>query len=138
MTLRTILIDPELRQIKEVIIDRPFLEAAEELMKCDGFDLSTKIADHGASWDYLCVDDTGLSRGEPVYAFKFSIRQDPIAGKCMIFGVDKETRDTIDAKFNIRQLGAVIDWLDLIKPEVTWVRDGDHHTGVVTYKRVKQ
>lgn len=134
---RVVLIDPEARSIKQLTIVRPLHIVGEELLKTDKFDLSTRIADHGTSWDYLMVDDTGLSRGEPIHAFKFSVMKDPIAGPCLIYGVDKESRDTVDAKFDIRKLGAVVEWLGLIKPEVTWIKEGINTSAVVTYARVK-
>jgi hypothetical protein len=131
---RVVLIDPEARSIKQLTIDKPLHIVGEELLKTDKFDLSTRIAEFEESWDYLMVDDTGLSRAEPIHAFKFAIRKDPIAGPCLIYGVDKESRDTVDAKMEVDFLrNGAVEWLGLIKPEVTWVGT----RAVVTYSRVK-
>lgn len=132
---RAVLIDPELRIVTDIeTTGTP--TAMRELIHAGGLD-HFRIADHDSSWDYGWVDEHGLSRGAPAHAFKFSVRKDPIAGRCILIGVDKNTGDTIDAKFNREILRAEIEWLGLIRPEVTWDHAEDGSTAIVTYARVQ-
>ena len=132
---RAILIDPEKRSI-ETIASACTHEAVRELINAAALD-HFRIADHGSSWDYGWIDDGGLSRGMPVHAFKFDIRRDPLAGRCVLVGVDKEGGDTVDAKFQIDILRANIEWLGVILPEVTWDETERGNRAIVTYSKVR-
>lgn len=136
--LRALLIDPE-RCLVEVhdIEAGSVASRSYELLQCSGMD-HFRLADHGTSWDYGWVDEHGLTHGEPIAAFLFSQRSEPVAGRCLIIGVDKNTGENTDARFPVNVLRESVEWLGLILPEVTW----DHHDNVtraiVTYSRVKQ
>lgn len=136
MTLyRAILIDPEHRDIKAIETNAKLSDIKALIGTEDISDF--RIADHEESWDYGWVDDLGLTRNQPVHAFLFSIRKDPIAGKCLLLGVDKETRDTVDARFQLDVLRDSITWLGLIMPEVTWDHTEHGSRAIVTYSRMR-
>ena len=138
---RTILIDPIHRTIEvhEMVVSA---EETKNILQCPTLD-HFRLAEHEdeksgkISWDYGWVDDTGLSRGEPIHAFKFDIKSDPIAGRCLLTGVDKQTGDTIDVKITVEFLREHIEWLGVIVPEVTWDRTENVDKAIVTYSRVK-
>ena len=132
---RSIIIDPE-KRIVEVVPTTASLEEIHTLVNAKTLD-HFRIAEFDKTFDYGWVDDGGLSRGEPIYAFLFSIRKDPIAGRCLLLGVDKDERGTVDAGFNIDILKESIEWLGLIKPEVTWDHQENSDVAIVTYSRVK-
>lgn len=132
---RAILIDPAKCRI-ETIVSTGTHEAVREWVGADALD-HFRIADHGSSWDYGWVDDGGLLRGQPVYAFKFNIRPDPIAGRCVLIGVEKESGDNVDVKFQIEFLRNNIEWLGLILPEVVWDETERGSRAIVTYSRVQ-
>lgn len=127
---RTVLIDPE----KQTITEQRVAEASFGSLILAGLHDTFKIADHGKSFDYCMVDDTGLSRGEPIHAFQFIARDDPVAGKCLIYGAEKGSGETCDAKFPISTLTGVIRWLGLIVPDVKWEHHGDVDRAVVTWR----
>ena len=136
MLYRAIVIDPEKKFI-DVIVTDGSLSHMKAMIGAASLD-SFRVADfEDESWDYGWVNDTGLADGKPIHAFLFSSRKDPVAGRCLLLGVDKETRDTTDAKFPLDVLRANITWLGLILPEVTWdENDGVIHA-IVTYARVR-
>jgi hypothetical protein len=131
---RAVLIDPELRSINAIETSAT-LEAIHELVGKPGLD-SFAVADHETSFDHGWVDDMGLRSG-PVYAFLPGNRGDPIAGRCLILGVDKETRDTTDALIPVEFLRDHIEWLGQIVPEVFWDETDNEVRAIVTYARVK-
>lgn len=136
-TFRAVLIDPERCTIEVHKVSGTMAAAdTHRLLDCDSLD-HFRIADHDSTWDYAWVDDTGLSRGQPIDAFLFSTRVDPIAGRCLLIGVDKNTGETTDAKFPVETLRAVIEWLGKIVPEVTWDHTDTGSRAIVTYARVK-
>ena len=132
MKQRAVLIDPELRSIVVLQIDVT-LDAIHEQIgpNLDSF----ALAEFDYSFDHAWVDDMGLTNG-PVYAFLLSNRHDPIAGRCLIVGVDRETRDRANALIPIGFLRANIEWLGKIKPEVTWDQNGPVTRSIVTYSKV--
>lgn len=131
---RAIIINPE-RRIVEPINTLATHEATSELIGASGLD-NFRVADHGDSWDYGFVNDTGLSDGKPIHAFLLSVRKDPIAGRCVLIGAAKQTGETCDAKFPLDILRANITWLGLIRPEVTWDHTETGSRAIVTYERV--
>jgi hypothetical protein len=131
---RAIVIDP-VREVVDIVITDGSLKHIGEVIGAESFD-SFRIADHAGSYDYAWVDDEGLARGEPIHAFLFSVRQDPIAGRCMLIGATKEGGITCDALFPLTSLRAVVTWLGRIKPEVTWVATETGGRAIVTYSRV--
>jgi len=133
---RAIVIDPE-KQIVDVVVTTGTHEDTRALVGASSLD-NFRIADHPESFDYGWVDDTGLTRGQPIYAFKFNIRPDnPIAGRCLFIGADKETGATTDTKFPLDVLRDSIEWLGLIVPEVFWEETEQGSRAIVTYARVK-
>jgi hypothetical protein len=135
-TFRVIVIDPDARSITEQHSPGTLADIHALVQDKNGLD-SFRIADHPMSWDYGWVDDRALMRGEPVHAFLFDIMHDPIAGRCLLLGVDKETRGNADANFPLPVLRKTITFLGLIKPEVTWVAEATGARAVVTYERVR-
>lgn len=136
--LRALLIDPDQCRVDVHDIDPSTVATTSyELLRCTAME-HFRLADHGTSWDYGWVDEEGMVRGEPIAAFFFSKRSDPVAGRCLILGVDKNTGDTVDAKFPVDVLRDSIEWLGIIKPEVTWDHQGDVSRAIVTYSRVKE
>lgn len=133
--LRGVIIDPERRSVEVVETDGS-PEQTQALVRASALD-HFRLADHGESWDYGWVDDDGLTRGQPVHAFKIDIRDDPIAGRCLLIGVKKETGDTTDAHMPVDFLREHIDWLGEIVPEVTWDETESGSRAIVTYARVK-
>jgi hypothetical protein len=133
-TFRALIIDPEPCTIEEIQTPGT-LHDFKRLVGRDELD-SFRLAEHGDSFDYCWIYDKGLVDGAPIYAFKFNLRPDPVAGRCLIIGVDKESRDNCDAAMAVDflQQFAVI-WLGLIKPEVTWVAEEHGARAVVTYSR---
>ena len=134
--MRAILIDPEAQTMVEIETEGKLADIHALVADKDGLD-QFRIADHGLSWDYGWVDDKGLVEGEPIFAFKLAINPSPIAGRCLVIGVDRESRDNCDARFPLDDLRREITWLGLIKPEVTWVEQPGGVRAVVTYERVR-
>lgn len=134
-TFRAVLIDPVLQSVAVTEIDGSLasIAAAVGTDNLDHF----RIADFENSWDYGWVDDTGLLRQQPIHAFLLAIRRDPLAGRCLLVGVDKGSKDNCDAKFDVQILRAEITWLGLIKPEVTSDKTEAGGRTIVTYERVK-
>ena len=130
--MRAILIDPEARTIVEVETEGRLADIHALVADKHGLD-SGRLAEHEDSWDYGWVDDKGLAAEECIHAFKWSIR--PTAGRCLVIGVDKETRDSCDARMPLDFAREHVTWLGLIKPEVTWVVEGNTVRAVVTYQR---
>lgn len=131
---RTIVIDPAARSIEEVqsagtSSDIRLLVRASAL---DHF----RLADHGDSWDYGWCDMVGLAREQAVYAFLFSLRADPVAGRCVLQGVNKDGGATCDTKFPLGVLRQEVTWLGLIQPKVTWIETEDGFSSVVSFQRV--
>jgi hypothetical protein len=136
-THRAIVIDPERRTITEVQLPDTLAAIRALIPRADDEGLDRfMLADHGESWDEGWVRDCGLANGEPVHAIKFLGWHDPHAGIVVIVGVDKETRQTCDARFPLTTLLGVVDWLGLIKADVTWVEEEDGSRAVITYERV--
>jgi hypothetical protein len=48
----------------------------------------------------------------------------------------KDSGHTVDAGFPLDALRGVIEWLGLIKPETTWMREENGVRCIVTYERV--
>jgi hypothetical protein len=134
-TFRAVLIDPE-RCTVEVHSISGTHEATAELLRCGSLD-HFRIADHKDSWDYGWVDDRGLARGLPIAAFKFAGNRDPVAGRCLVIGVNKKTGETVDAEFPLDVLRDVVEWLGTIRPEVTWDKHDNIERAIITYSRVK-
>ncbi|MCA1452814.1 hypothetical protein I6F35_06215 [Bradyrhizobium sp. BRP22] len=135
MSLRAIVIDPEQRTVKAVETAATTADI-RRLVGASGLS-SFRIADHGTSFDYGWVNDVGLMDGKPIYGFKFDIAKDPIAGRCVFIGVDKETRENTDAATPIGFLLEHIIWLGLIVPEVFWEETEQGMRAIVTYERAK-
>jgi hypothetical protein len=139
-TFRAVVIDPEQRTIEEVRVPAKNTMAAVRAMipldADEGLD-HFMLADHPDSWDQGWVRDCGLANGEPIHAIKLQGWHNPLAGRIVLLGVDKSTRDTCDAATPTAFLEQVIDWLGLIKPETTWVKEENGTRAVVTYEQVR-
>lgn len=133
---RAILIDPEARRITELEIDVT-VAALHELIAAETLD-SFRLArfDEDGHVDMGWVDDGGLSRGLPIYAFLFPSAKDPVAGKCVIIGANR-MGDTASCRIPIEILRQDVTWLGLILPEVTWDEADIASRAIVTYSRVK-
>jgi len=135
MTFRMILIDPE----KQTITEHQVSPAIKDMGAMIGtMDVDTvRIAMHKGSFDYLLVDDTGLKRGEPIHAFQLLGRPDPLAGKALIYGCERYTGETCDAKLPLSTLEGLVHWLGLIVPKVEWTKKGHVDTAYVTWSKVQ-
>jgi hypothetical protein len=83
------------------------------------------------------IDDTGLSRGEPICAFLLPTSKDPIGGTCVIVGAD-ERGETTSCHMPIAVLRQDVTWLGPILPEVVWDHTETGSRAIVTYSRVKR
>jgi hypothetical protein len=135
--MRAYLIDPWLQRVSVVdLLGKNDSERADHMRKligCDGLDHMTISDEHDTIW----LDDRGLTRGQPVYAFRFRIIKDPCAGKGIIVGADDEGR-TRAPYFPLDLLTREIIWLGLIVPQVDWIEDGNTLRAVITFSRPKQ
>lgn len=133
---RMILIDPETETITEHQLSDAYQGMVALIGEPDTID-TFRIADHGGTFDYGYVDDKGLSRGEPIHAFQFIGRDDPVAGKCLIYGCEKHTGETCDAQFPLSTLTGLVRWLGKIVPEVTWTKNGLVDQATVSWRKVQ-
>jgi len=133
---RALLIDPE-RQTIRIVATTGRIEDVCSLIGASHLD-SFRIAEHETSVDYGWVDELGLrTNGKPFHAFKRDIRShDPIAGRCLVLGADKEG-ETTNARMPVDYLRQHIVWLGLIIPEVFWEETDHGSRAIVTYARVK-
>jgi hypothetical protein len=84
--------------------------------------------------DSLWIDDMGLTRRVPVWAFKLPLQHEPYGGRAIIIGAN-EMGDSFAPAIPLDVLRRDIEWLGLIVPEVTWVTEPDGARAVVTYRR---
>ena len=134
-TYRVILIDPELRNIRELESDCS-LDNIHKLIGAEVLE-SFGLAIHAdGGRDMGWVDDGGLSAGLPVHAFLLPTSKDPIAGRCLIIGAN-ERGETSNSQFPIELLRQDVTWLGKILPEVTWDHTAQGSRAIVTYSRVK-
>lgn len=129
---RMILIDPQGRSIKPILCAEGDMD---QTIGVDVFDTFV-LAQHPAQKDYVAVDDEGLARQEPVYAFRFNNNPDfPRAGRGLVFGVGPGGA-TCGAQTSIGFLREHIEWLGLIVPSVQWVEDERGAVATVTWRAV--
>lgn len=114
---RFILIDPEARTIEPVTGTERDMSRIVGTSTTDSFALAAHTVP--LQRDYGLVDDEGLTRGAPIHAFKLTIRDDPIAGRCLVYGAG-ERGETCDAATPVEFLADHIEWLGLIVPRVEW------------------
>lgn len=97
-----------------------------------------RLAEHDALrvWDYAWVDEHGLSEERPVHAFMFGHGNDPIAGRCVIYGVRMDGGATCDAAFPMDVLHQEVTWLGQIIPHVQWTETEGTLRSVVSFERV--
>ena len=107
---RALLIDPERQTVRTVAITGRIEEICS-LIGVNHLD-SFRVAEHETNFDYGWVDDLGLrTNGKPFHAFKRDIRShDPIAGRCLVLGADKEG-ETTNARMPVDFLRQHIIWL---------------------------
>lgn len=134
--MRAYLIDPELQRVSTVELDgkndSERLDHMRRLIGCGSMDHMMISDEHDEVW----LDDRGLSRGQPVYAFRLRIIKDPCAGKGIVIGANDEGV-TRAPYFPLDLLVREIVWLGVIVPQVDWVEDGNTVRAVVTYSRPK-
>ena len=132
--MKAILIDPERRTIEPIELpdnDSAINAAMRRIIGCTGLDYGV-IDDMR---DTIWVDEFGLTRGQPVYAFKL-LRREPYAGKAVIIGAD-DTGATCAPYIPIGVLRNDVEWLDAIVPAVDWIEEEHGVRAVVTYRRPK-
>jgi len=134
-TYRTILIDPEARQITDLESDCS-LDSIHKLIGADTIDSFGLAAYCDGGRDMGWVDDSGLSGAKPVHAFLLPTAKDPIPGRCVIIGANA-MGETCKARLPLVILKQDVTWLGLIKPEVTWDHTATGSRAIVTYSRVK-
>jgi hypothetical protein len=112
--------------------ERKMLEEMHQLIGADTLDHQTISDEHDSIW----LDDGGLSRGKPIYAFKLPIQRDPYAGNAVVIGADHYgcTRPPF---IPIELLRRDVEWLGKIIPEVVWERIPNRDHAIVTYQRAK-
>jgi hypothetical protein len=134
--MKAILIDPFKQEVREIEInatnDRALSIEMHRLIGADTLDHQRISDDHDSVW----LDDAGLKRGEPVYAFKLPIQRDPYAGTAVIIGADHIGR-TRAPLIPIEVLRNGIEWLGRIVPEVVWEETERGSRAIVTYARAK-
>lgn len=131
-TYRALLIDPEKRTIEETVFDP--VQGCYAQVGAEGLDFF-RIADHGKTFDQGVVDDTGLARGKPIFAFKFRKDDGPIGGRCLIIGADMRGK-TADATMTLAFVRDEVEWLGLILPRVVWEHTERGASAKVTYEAV--
>lgn len=136
-TYRMIVVDPEACSIVELQSDAS-LKSIHELVGADGLDHIgiAKYDQQGGGFDFMWVDDLGLARGKPIFAFKLPIQKDPLVGRCLIIGAD-DRGETCSCRFPIDVLRHDIEWLGPILPEVIWDKTEHGNRAIVTYSPVK-
>jgi hypothetical protein len=134
--MKAILIDPFKQEVTEIEIaatnDRALGVEMHRLIGADTLD-HQRISDLR---DTIWLDDSGLQRGEPVYAFTLPIQRDPYAGTAIVIGADEIGR-TRAPQMPIEALRDTIEWLGKIVPEVIWVETERGNRAIVTYRRAK-
>jgi hypothetical protein len=133
--VKAILIDPCKCEVSEIEINEGDGAVSVEMRRIIGAD----TLDHqriSAERDSVWVDDGGLDRGEPIYAFKLPIQRDPYAGRAIVIGADEAGR-TRAPVLPIEVLRRDIEWLGRIVPEVTWEETPHGAHAIVTYVRAK-
>lgn len=136
---RAVLIDPTQQTIATVDIDGSLASIKRQVGTdlVDHFRLASfEDGPEEDSFDDGWVDDTGLSRGEPIAAFLLGWRPDPVGGRCLLVGATLEG-ETCDARFPLDELRSHVTWLGRIRPEVTWDRNGRVERAIVTYARLQ-
>jgi hypothetical protein len=130
--VKAYVIDPEARTIKAIDLpDDGMLVAMRRIVGGD-MDYSVISDEHDSIWVY----EFGLTRGEPVHAFKLPVQHAPYAGRAIIIGADDEGR--IRAPFiPIDLLMVTIEWLGVIVPTTEWIEEPTGARAVVTYSRPK-
>jgi hypothetical protein len=131
--MKAYLIDPEARIVKAIELpDLGMLDAMARTIGTlsGGMDHQT-ISD---KYDTIWLDEFGLTRGEPVHAFKLPIQSDPYAGKAIIIGADDEGR-TQPPFIPLAMLVRDVEWLGVIVPTVEWLEEANGMRAVVTYER---
>src|SRR5262249_12842332 len=101
-----------------------------KIIGCEGMDCALLDDMRDTVW----VDELGLARGKPIYAFKLPIMRNPFAGKAIVIGED-DTGRTCEPFFPLDMLRQEVKWLGRIVPEVTWIEEGKRCCAIVTYKR---
>jgi hypothetical protein len=133
--VKALLIDPSTQTVSEIELDanddRALSVAMHNLIGADTLDHQTISQDHDSIW----LDDAGLKRGQPVYAFKLPIQRDPYAGRAVVIGADQIGR-TPAPVLPIEVLRRDIEWLGRIVPEVVWETTERGERAIVTYSRV--
>jgi hypothetical protein len=131
--MKAILIDPFKQEVLEIQVTADPRGLSTEMHKIIG----ANTLDHAtisAEFDSVWVDDAGLKRGEPIYAFKLPTHRDPFAGRAVVIGADRSGR-TRAPVIPIEVLRKSIEWLGRIVPEVTWEHTERGGRAIVTYKR---
>jgi hypothetical protein len=126
---RALLIDPAARTVTSV----PFNGDPKTIVGAECLDFFT-IAEFGLSFDQGCIDDDGLSRGEPVHAFRFDNRDDPIAGRCLVIGARIHSGEACDAMMSIAFVREHVQWLGRILPHVQWEQTDTGARTVVSWE----
>jgi hypothetical protein len=132
--MRAILIDPERRIVTKITLksenEHGQRDEMAKIIGCGGMDY-TLLSD---MLDSLWVDQFGLARRKPTYAFKLRIRHDPFAGRALVIGTTADGK-TCEPRFPLDLMRHEITWLGLIVPEVDWIEEGNRMRAVVTYRR---
>lgn len=115
--MRSILIDPFTRTVSEVEYSGKY-EQIYELVDCDTYDC-VRINKYG---DAIFVDDEGLIKEKEQKFFLHEDYPNPLAGKGLILGCDKEG-ESVEPHTTIGEVAAKVQWVVPVRinGEIEWV-----------------
>ncbi len=116
--IRTILIDPKAKRLKEVFIKAHDLNSIYTELGCNNFEttpfIPLRLGDDIHTHDIYC-DGDGLFKEEQYFFFNKATGS-PIAGKSLVIGLDENSGDSRSCLWSI----------DGIKRNISWI--GDRNT----------
>lgn len=104
--MKSILIDPFTRTIKEVDYNGDFHQICE-FIQCDTFD-AVRVSDKG---DAIFVDDEGLISGKEQAFFGWLGYPQPLAGRGILLGCNMNDGESTDTTFTLEQVREGVVWL---------------------------
>jgi hypothetical protein len=104
--MKAYLIDPFTQQVTQVEYNGDYHQIYK-LIDCDTFDVA-RINNQG---DGIFIDDEGLFKEEQMF-FKYSSYPNPLAGKGLILGTDKQG-NSIEPRISLQE---AIDSVDFVMP----------------------
>ena len=132
--MKAYLIDPEARTITAIDLpDDGMLDAMRRIIGPPSGGMDHQLISD--ELDTIWLDEYGLTRGEPIHAFKLPIARHPYAGRAIITGADRSTGRTRAPYIPLWMLRRDVEWLGVIVPTTEWVEEAGGLRCVVTYSR---